>query len=127
MLVPILSEWINDEDLCYLDTAVCCHKLRNSLVRMMEHCSIITTDMARCDSDFMSFKCWLLLRGLGLKKYRIDWKVSPDEAKLLFKSKRLMYLEGGRCNDLVDFIARIPIKSDRVSVHYCRGDSLKDQ
>lgn len=127
ILVPILSEWINDEDLCYLDTAVCSKKTRNNFLRVLEQCSIENTDMNRISDGFKVIKDWMLLRRVGLKKYSIDWKVPADELKLLFKSKRLIHVISKSCGELYRFLNVIAITADRIVVTdpICTVDELK--
>lgn len=117
VLVPILSEWISDEDLCYLDTAVCSRSVRTNFLKLMEKCIIINTDLDRWGTVFHDFKSWMLLRGLGLKKYNVDRAVSTDELQLLFRNNHLLQLKCySNCSTLVNLLTTTPIIVDSIIV-----------
>lgn len=115
VLVPILSEWINDEDLCFLYSAMCSQGLRNHFLRVLKQCSIVNTDIERCGSLFNSFKSWLLLRSIGLKTYSTEWKVDLEELKVLFKNKHIVHLQVHNVNQL-DFLNVLSMSVESVTV-----------
>lgn len=103
VLAPILSEWISDEDLCCLDTSVCSENLRPCFLRILERCNIVNTPLTGRDKIFDIFKSWLLLRGLGLKKYCVDNRNAHCEQ--LFKNKHVYKVLCSSYNELSCFLS----------------------
>lgn len=64
ILIPILSEWIDVIDLCYLDTAMCNSEQRNYLTTAMMKCTLI--NMGQYIDRFSLY--WIKLREMGLGK-----------------------------------------------------------
>lgn len=87
VLVPILTEWIYDEDLCCLDTAMCSHGLRSLLLKVLERCSIHNADVKRREQQFYDFVWWLLARKMGLARFNNDWDITAWEISQVASAK----------------------------------------
>lgn len=110
ILAPILSEWISDEDLCYLDTAVCSHQLRSYLLRVMKQCNIINTDT----DNFDKIKTWVTKRRLGVRK--CDVEELKAGALSIFKNKHLQFLSSGDGKKLIKFLTKTKVTADAVEL-----------
>lgn len=93
ILVGVLSDWIEDEDLCALDTAVLNHSRRNELLMILSKCYVVNTNLYATYYD-ERFE-WMLLRNVKLKQVRLtDRKaLSSTLLQLLRNSCHLHYVE----------------------------------
>lgn len=80
ILVPILSEWVSDEDLCYLDTAYCNSSFRNMFLKLLSKCKISSIiELRKERSERVE---WIVLRGLTLKSVNLFGKPNFSGLKL---------------------------------------------
>lgn len=66
VLVPILSEWVNDRAVCSLDTAVCNRALRPHFLQVLCRCTIIHLSVS---SDYEKRCGWMIARSLKLSNF----------------------------------------------------------
>lgn len=116
VLIPILSEWIEDEDLCYLDMAVCSQKCRDNFLKALQYCTILNTDIS-CYSK--NFRSWMRQRGLGLKRLSSEWDIHWEEIESLFKSKQLSYIECQDAATLHAFLTSTGTTAENLKINSC--------
>lgn len=89
VLVPILSEWINDEDLCCVDTAVCNQELRNSFLSVVAKCNLINLNILHSKEG--NRNDWCRLRHIKRKKFLCNYS-NVDEIIDMTGTGHLLYL-----------------------------------
>lgn len=126
VLIPLLSDWINDEDLCCLDTAVCCKELRNYFLRVLTQCNISNHDW-RYDpeDDKLAFYHWAVIRGLALKSFFISEEDTSDDRNFLRRFKHMPFLESDCGKALFQFVSKNKVSLDRVSVDDLNWTSMQ--
>lgn len=110
LLVPVLSEWINDKDLCYLDTSVCNHDLtRHYPSELYEwialrdiRLKVINLSQPGCELSLcrddnllflqaagnLEFVALLKTRCLYVETLKLTVDISDDTLELILKSLR---------------------------------------
>lgn len=95
ILIPILSEWISDEDLCCLDTAVCNKRERKVFLANVKKCNLVN-DPEHTTRTFDDYLHWIVLRSIGLKCISIRTIMTDRQVQLLQlvlqRTKHLYYL-----------------------------------
>lgn len=69
ILVPIFSDWINEWELCHVDSAVTERKLRINFLNVLSRCTV-ANEVLRNECYHSKFE-WIALRQLGVR--RIDF------------------------------------------------------
>lgn len=87
---PIFDEWIGDDDLCCMDSAVCNQELRNNFLCTLTQCNI------GYDNITGQYLQWVILRGISLGKVCLNdsWlSLFPQLQRCVPRNKRLRYLK----------------------------------
>lgn len=119
VLVSFLTDWINDEDLCYLDSAVCSTQLRRTFLVALRKCTIVHVNLERINR--LEKYEWITQRGMRLKSVCLTtFELKPGKY-LLCITQHLKYLEAPAIMDLVHFIK---LRSLKVEVLKLTGKTL---
>lgn len=86
ILVPILSEWIDAIDVCYLDSAVCNQEQRYFFLKALSVCQLSNQQSPKSASKFLD---WIVLRDCGLKTLELTNEMLNTQLTLLAGGRRL--------------------------------------
>lgn len=125
ILASFCSRWLCDEDLCYLDTAICSHQFREHFLSSVEKCTIFHTNADRSNLE-ESYE-WMCLRGLRLKKIRV--RQSADKSidiilKLATTTCRISYLEFPACPQYVSAFSSLGLVIESLKIYGSTFDSV---
>lgn len=113
IVVPILSEWVQIDDLYCLDSAVCNHDSRDGFLRTLEKCT------TKLDEKYLyyrhEFYKWIALRGLSLKDVHFD--NSDSTHSILKRTIHLNSLSSQVTQELLNMVLSIELSVRSLTIN----------
>lgn len=114
ILVSILSEWISDEDVCYLDCAYCRYDSRDLFLSILTNCKVNTVLQMRSKPNEIERAEWIINRGMIVKRLVIFGKQDLQGIRL---AEHLDYLDVHLDPDSLECIEAISISVNTLKVN----------
>lgn len=126
ILVPILSEWVKMDDLCFLDTALSSHDFRTMFLKYL---TIGYFDESCCYGQDQ--RNWITIRGMKIKNvyFELNPEGVPSEyaLSLLNRTKNFSSLHSYACVPLVNLIKSLSITTTSLTLtgnKFCCNDNI---
>ena len=104
ILIPIIEDWITDEDLCCLDVSVGDRSQRNYFLSVLAKCNLTTIDNGGDRYRFSDWMKWMVLRGIHTKGICVSLRNLNSIEPILLKNSCLKVLRA-EVNDSSDILS----------------------